>query len=132
MATTYLSPGVYVEEVDKGVKPIQGVGTSITAFLGITAEASLKKLNQDTGEREPVESRVGKATLVTSWSQYNDVFGGFVDGAFLPDAVYGYFSNGGGPCYVTSLRSMLANVRRRSWGENSFTPASPARFCCML
>lgn len=106
MATTYLSPGVYVEEVDKGVKPIAGVGTSITAFLGITAEASLKKLNPDTGEREPVESRIGKATLVTSWSQYNEVFGGFVDGAFLPDAVYGYFSNGGGPCYVTSLRSM--------------------------
>lgn len=106
MATTYLSPGVYVEEVDKGVKPIAGVGTSITAFLGITAEASLKKLNQDTGEREPVESRVGKATLVTSWSQYNEVFGGFVEGAYLPDAVYGYFSNGGGPCYVTSLRAL--------------------------
>ena len=26
--------------------------------------------------------------------------------AYLPDAVYGYFSNGGGPCYVTSLRAM--------------------------
>ena len=26
MATSYLTPGVYVEEVDKGAKPIEGVG----------------------------------------------------------------------------------------------------------
>ena len=106
MATTYLSPGVYVEEVDAGVKPIGGVGTSITAFVGITAEASLKSLNPDTGLKEPVEDRLNKTTLVTSWMQFNEVFGGFVDGAYLPDAVYGYYSNGGGPCYVTSLRAM--------------------------
>jgi hypothetical protein len=106
MATTYLSPGVYVEEVDKGVKPIQGVGTSITGFVGITAEASLKALNPATGQKEPVESRINKATLVTSWTQYNEIFGGFVDGAYLPDAVYGYFNNGGGVCYVTSVRAM--------------------------
>lgn len=106
MATTYLSPGVYVEEVDKGVKPIAGVGTSITGFIGITADASLKALNPDTGVKEPVESRLNKATLVTSWLQYSEIFGDFVEGAYLPDAVYGYFSNGGGVCYVTSLRAM--------------------------
>jgi phage tail sheath protein FI len=31
---TYLSPGVYVEEVDSGSRPIEGVGTSIAAFVG--------------------------------------------------------------------------------------------------
>jgi phage tail sheath protein FI len=31
---TYLSPGVYVEEVSSGSKPIEGVGTAVAAFVG--------------------------------------------------------------------------------------------------
>ena len=106
MALTYASPGVYVEEVDRGTKPIQAAGTSMAAFVGITAEASTKALNAATGKRTAVESRINKPTLVTSWTQYTDSFGEFVSGAFLPDAVYGYFANGGGPCYITSLRAL--------------------------
>jgi uncharacterized protein len=106
MALSYASPGVYVEEVDRGTKPIEAVGTSIAAFIGITAEASMKAINAATGERVVVESRLNKPTLVTSWTQYTDIFGEFLSGAFLPDAVYGYFANGGGPCYVTSLRAV--------------------------
>ncbi len=106
MATTYLSPGVYVEEVDRGTKPIEAVGTSTAAFIGVTAEASRKAINPDTGEREAVESVLNKATLVTNWTQFTDIFGGFVEGAYLPDAVYGYFANGGGACYVSSLRAL--------------------------
>jgi phage tail sheath protein FI len=32
---TYLSPGVYVEEVSSGSKPIEGVGTAVAAFVGL-------------------------------------------------------------------------------------------------
>ena len=39
MATAYLSPGVYVEEVDRGAKPIEGVGTAVAAFVGFTERA---------------------------------------------------------------------------------------------
>ncbi|HUF39598.1 MAG TPA: phage tail sheath subtilisin-like domain-containing protein [Anaerolineales bacterium] len=106
MALTYASPGVYVEEVDKGTKPIEAAGTSTAAFIGMTAEASRKALDAATGERIVVESRLSKPTLVTNWTQFTEIFGGFTSGAFLPDAVYGYFSNGGGPCYVISLRAM--------------------------
>jgi phage tail sheath protein FI len=106
MALSYASPGVYVEEVERGTKPIEAVGTSLAAFIGITAEASLKAINAATGERIPYESRLNKPTLVTSWTQFTDIFGEFVSGAYLPDAVYGYFANGGGPCYVTSLRAL--------------------------
>jgi hypothetical protein len=35
MATTYLSPGVYVEEVPSAVQPIAGVGTSTAGFIGV-------------------------------------------------------------------------------------------------
>lgn len=31
---TRLSPGVYVEEVSSGSKPIEGVGTAVAAFVG--------------------------------------------------------------------------------------------------
>jgi len=106
MPVTYKSPGVYVEEVERGVKPIEAVGTSTAAFIGITAEASLKVIDPSTGEKVPVESRLNKPTLVTSWTQYSDIFGEWTPGAYLPDAVYGYFANGGGPCYVTSLRAL--------------------------
>lgn len=132
MATTYLSPGVYVEEVNTGVKPIQAVGTSTAAFVGITAEASIKSINSQTGEPEVVESRLNKATLVTSWLQYTRIFGDFVPDAYLPDAVYGYFANGGGPCYVTSIRavnegsdrSTAASVDIPAAKGNSFTVTS--------
>jgi phage tail sheath protein FI len=66
----------------------------------------LKALDPESGERVAVESVANKATLVTNWTQFTDIFGGFAPGAYLPDAVYGYFANGGGPCYITSLRAL--------------------------
>ena len=37
MATSYLAPGVYVEEVAGGSKPIEGVGTAVAGFIGFAA-----------------------------------------------------------------------------------------------
>ncbi|MDX3342599.1 phage tail sheath subtilisin-like domain-containing protein [Streptomyces baarnensis] len=82
----YLTPGVFVEETSSGIKPIQGVGTATAAFIGFT-------------ERGPFD----EAVLVTSWTQYAHVFGEFTADAYLPQAVYGYFLNGGGNAYIVSL-----------------------------
>jgi phage tail sheath protein FI len=101
MATSYLSPGVYVEEVDRGTKPIEGVGTSVAAFIGFTERAEEPGRNGSA----PI-SLLNRATLVTNWNQYTTKFGGFVQGAYLPQAVYGYFANGGGRCYVISLSTL--------------------------
>jgi uncharacterized protein len=114
MALAYKSPGVYVEEIDRGTKPIEAVGTSTAAFIGITAEASYKKLDPDTGKLVPdpdQESRLNKPTLVTNWTQFTTIFGEFHPGAYLPDAVYNYFANGGGTCYITSLRALNENAQ---------------------
>nr|HMT20469.1 hypothetical protein [Promineifilum sp.] len=70
MAVTYASPGVYVEEVDRGTKPIEAVGASMAAFVGITAEASLKMIDPETGERVPERSVLNEAVLVTNWTQF--------------------------------------------------------------
>ncbi|MCU1490678.1 MAG: tail sheath protein [Acidimicrobiaceae bacterium] len=83
---TYLSPGVYVEEVDSGSRPIEGVGTAVAAFVGLA-------------ERGPFNT----PTLVTNWSQYTQNFGEFVEGTYLSHSVYGYFQNGGGACYVVRI-----------------------------
>jgi phage tail sheath protein FI len=101
MSPTYLSPGVYVEEVDRGTKPIEAVGTAVAAFVGYTERAMETRDGETT-------SLLGKPTLVTNWTQFTQKFGAFVPEAYLPDAVYGYFANGGGRCYVVSVKTLGA------------------------
>jgi phage tail sheath protein FI len=99
----YLSPGVYVEEVDRGPKPIQGVGTAMACFIGFTEKAQIERTIN--GE-SIVEDLLNKPQLVTNWSQYVERFGGLVQGANLPHAAYGYFLNGGTRCYVLSVKTI--------------------------
>jgi uncharacterized protein len=98
----YLSPGVYVEEVDKGPKPIEGVGTAMATFIGFTEKAEYVR---DVDGTKVVENLLNRPQLVTNWSQFRERFGDFVPGTYLPHAVYGYFSNGGTRCYVVSVRT---------------------------
>jgi uncharacterized protein len=99
----YLSPGVYVEEIDRGPKPIEGAGTAMAVFIGFTEKAHMTEVID--GETI-THDLFGKAQLVTNWSQYVERFGGFVAGAYLPLAVYGYFANGGSRCYVVSVKTI--------------------------
>jgi phage tail sheath protein FI len=99
----YLSPGVYVEEVDRGPKPIQGVGTAMACFVGFTEKAQMQR--EISGE-VVVEDLLNRPQLVTNWSQYVERFGGLVQGAYLPHSVYGYFLNGGSRCYVLSVKTI--------------------------
>ncbi len=98
----YLSPGVYVEEVDRGPKPIEGVGTAMAAFVGFTEKA--EQVREIDGEKV-VENLLNRPQLITNWTQYVERYGGFVPGTYLPQSVYGYFMNGGSRCYVVSVRT---------------------------
>jgi phage tail sheath protein FI len=86
MATSYLSPGVYVEEVDRGTKPLEMVGTSTVGFIG---ECDIGPVN------EPI--------FCTNWSQFTKNFGDFQNSEYMAHAVYGFFNNGGGRCYVLNV-----------------------------
>lgn len=77
----YLSPGVYIEEVNTGPRPIEGVGTATAAFVGFAPAGP-----------------VNKPVLITNWTQYVNTFGALEEGgarnphlpgAFLSHAVYG-------------------------------------------
>jgi phage tail sheath protein FI len=83
---TYLSPGIYIEETEAGARPIQGVGTAVAAFVGL-AKAGPSNT----------------PTLVSNWTTFTKMFGDFVEKSYLAHAVYGYFMNGGGNCYVVRI-----------------------------
>lgn len=104
MATSYLSPGVYVEEVDRGAKPIEAVGTNTLGFLG-----------------ESSRGPVNEAVLCTNWSQFVKAFGDFGQcSQHLAHAVYGFFNNGGSRCFVV-------NVGAPDDGTGAAAPAAGAK-----
>ncbi|MET9119950.1 hypothetical protein [Streptomyces sp. NPDC004528] len=82
---TFLRPGIYVDEtLDAISNPVvQSPGEAIAAFVGA----------HNFGPAVP--------TLITSWSQFQLVYGGWGNGTnLLPYAVYSYFANGGAKAYV--------------------------------
>ena len=89
---TYLAPGVYVEELSTGPRPIAGVATSTAAFVGVS-------------ERGPV----GEARLVTSLAEFEQRFGGAipvqpgVSEHYLYYSVRNFFESGGSRCYVVRV-----------------------------
>lgn len=85
MAVQVSHPGVYIEEFTPA-SPIEGVSTSVAAFVGIA-------------EKGPI----GEPTFLTSIDAFTERFGGSVDGPqpyYLPLAVQGFFANGGQMAYV--------------------------------
>src|SRR5262249_35383267 len=88
----YLAPGVYLEEVDTGSKPIEGVSTSTCGLVGVT-------------ERGPGNVPL----LVTSVGEFVRWYGGLLRPddydvhRFLPHAVEGFFTNGGKRAYVVRV-----------------------------
>jgi len=121
MPTAYYAPGVYIEEVDKGTKPIQGVATSVTAFIGFTQKA--EKLNDDDASTRSI---LGEPTLVTNWGQYQRYFGSYHEDAYLPYSVRGFFDNGGARCYVISVRAMDAHKAQKVITARDGKKSTPA------
>lgn len=108
----YLSPGVYVEEVPSGIAPIAGVGTSTAAFVGQVVDSVIMPFrpgrpldpeNPVADDRYTVAA-AGLPQLVTGWEGFKSQFGDFQTGnKTLAHAVYGFFNNGGGRCWVTRV-----------------------------
>jgi uncharacterized protein len=92
----YLAPGVYVEEVPSGVRPIEGVSTSTAGFVGVAPATS---------------KRVNELVWVENWSQFLREFA--TDDAKstpLSQAVFGFFQNGGARCGVVNVGADKSGV----------------------
>ena len=91
---TYMTPGVYVEEVPSQSKPIEGVGTSTAAFVGLAPGGPIN---------QPMR--------ISNWTQFAKIYGDpsnpdngpFMEGAYLAHAMYGFFANGGSLCWVVRV-----------------------------
>jgi phage tail sheath protein FI len=81
---TYQHPGVYLEEIPSGVKPIEGVATSVAVFVG-----------------EAARGPVGEPVLVHSLDAYAAVYGSTASEAdAMGLAVSAFYLNGGRSTYV--------------------------------
>src|SRR5262249_24182110 len=78
----YCAPGIYVEEVSTGARPIQAVGTSTAAFVGGAPDATAR-LDE---------------VLAINWTEFKN------GNTSTPpsNAVFGFFENGGRRRYVVN------------------------------
>jgi hypothetical protein len=88
-----LHPGVYIQEVSSGVRPIEGVSTSTVAFLGKAAKGLLDR-----------------AVMVTSFIEFQALYGGFLNDSYLAHAAFQFFNNGGRRLYVLRVAKDAATA----------------------
>lgn len=127
MAVEYYTPGVYVEEISSGSKPLTAAPTNIVGFLGETRKGELNR-----------------AIMITSWEHYFDTFIGYqlkdkitprgtiekdIDGNPIKEevpydkttnldwGVYTFFANGGAKCYVVSVNHIRDDSKINSLKE---------------
>jgi phage tail sheath protein FI len=104
----YLAPGVYVEEIERGPKPIEGVSTSTVAFLGET-------------ERGPTRPR-----FISSYGEFLRLFGDVYDpGKYLPYAVKSFFDNGGRRAYIARIVGAGGAASTLALGDFTITAVGP-------
>jgi phage tail sheath protein FI len=87
--TAFRTPGVYVQEVPAGPRPIQAVGTSTAVFIGDPPLAN---------------AMVNQARAVNNWSEFVARFMPEQNrkSTVLSNAVYGFFENGGTRCFIVN------------------------------
>ncbi len=99
----YSAPGVYVEEVSGGARPIEMVGTRTAAFLGVAPEA---------GQFVNIAKPCNNPSEFARQFNPDDK-----ESTTLSRAVYGFFANGGGRCYVVNVGeggSVVGDPAKRS------------------
>ncbi|MEU5553057.1 MULTISPECIES: phage tail sheath subtilisin-like domain-containing protein [unclassified Micromonospora] len=87
---SYFSPGIYVEEVPAGARPIGPVGTSTAAFVGVAPDRT---------------ARLGEALAVNNWTEFLRLYadGDEFESTPLARAVFGFLDNGGTRCWVVNV-----------------------------
>lgn len=138
MASTYKTPGVYVEEISLFPPSVAQVETAIPAFIGYTEKAEKNG-----------ESLKMKPTEIYSLLEYKEYFGGEYDVVssnfnvkldqtnnyalssieiskyyHLYDCLRSFFDNGGGKCYIVSVGSYKDTI---AIGDESTVPPTGLR-----
>jgi len=94
-------PGVYVEEIPSGVRTITAVPTSVTAFIGRTRKGP-----------------TNEAVEITSFADFERIFGGLWAASAISFAVRDFYLNGGTRAVIVRLvNPNYADADARASGE---------------
>lgn len=114
----YLSPGVYVEEFESGLRPMEGVGTSTAGFIGMAEKGNV----------------LGTPEFVSSFADFTRKFGGYLSESaygeyrYLAYSVEQFFANGGTRCYVMRVVAADAKEAALKLGTVSFKAKNPGKW----
>lgn len=114
----YLSPGVYVEEFESGLRPMEGVGTSTAGFVGMAEKGNV----------------IGTPEFVSSFADFTRKFGGYLsentygEYRYLAYSVEQFFANGGTRCYVMRVVPADAKVASLKLGTVAFKAKNPGKW----
>lgn len=124
MATSYKTPGVYIEEISKFPPSVAQVETAIPAFVGYTETAVVDGVDYHTenlikpvkiGSLPEYEFFFGGAPNPTSvevvLNPDNSVKSAKINGVnLLYDSIRMFYANGGGDCYIVSVGGYNTSV----------------------
>jgi phage tail sheath protein FI len=110
MPSTLTYPGVYVEEIPSGVRTIAGVSTSNAAFVGFAPKG-------------PVDT----AKEITSFADFERIFGGVSHDYPLGYAVRDFYENGGSTAIIvrTYKAPAASETGKIKTGDFELAAASP-------
>ncbi len=114
----YLSPGVYVEEFESGMRGMEGVSTSTAGFVGMAEKGAV----------------IGTPEFITSFSEYHRKFGGYLSentyggNRFLPYAVESFFNNGGSRAYIMRVAPEDAKAASAAMSSLVITAKNPGKW----
>ncbi|MEN8115394.1 MAG: phage tail sheath family protein [Bacteroidota bacterium] len=137
MATTYKTPGVYVEEISVFPPSVAQVETAIPAFIGYSEKAmkdTVSLLNVPTRITSLLEYKElfggpdNEQNIAVNISDVYDTAGNLTRTIQVPEpstkspflmyyALQMYFANGGGPCYIISVGDYSGSVSKSALGS---------------
>src|SRR6516162_6382494 len=125
MASTYTTPGIYIEEIATLPRSVAQVPTAIPAFIGYTElhqdlnGADLTNVptriesmleyemffgeGQNEDNLQITYAETQDANNVTTKEVFTVAFNGAASQHNMFYALEAYFANGGGPCYIVSI-----------------------------
>ncbi|MCP4136613.1 MAG: phage tail sheath family protein [bacterium] len=100
----YTVPGVFIEPEPQRVESIKISKRCLTGFIGVS-------------ERGPIHQGI----KITSFKQYQRIFGGFTDYSYLAHSIFGFFNTGGKECIVVRTAHMDENDEKNSASKSWIT-----------
>src|SRR6266545_2189467 len=96
------------------------VRTDIAGFVGYAERGPLPE-DMDDAQFEATDV----ARRITSWAEFQSVYGSFLPEGHLAPAVRGFFENGGDTCYVVRIAATRAALDQQPVAARFALPSGP-------